>query len=144
MTAIAYRDGIMAADAACYRGSTIVGYRRKIGRFPDGICGFAGNSVDCFRMQQLFLAGGDMLAPLPDRADFSGLIVRRTGLGRIHISMIDGTFYEVPAPEAPFYAVGCYGEFLIGAMAAGASAEEAIRLAILHTDAAGEIQVESI
>ena len=51
-------------------------------------------------------------------------------------------FYKL---REEFFAIGSPSTFMMGALFAGASAEEAVRLAILHTDGAGgEVQVERL
>jgi hypothetical protein len=51
-------------------------------------------------------------------------------------------FYQL---HEDFFAIGSPNTFMMGALYAGASAEEAVRLAILHTDGAGgDVQVERL
>lgn len=74
------------------------------------------------------------------RAETLGILVRPSG--DFCLVCPSGEIVEY---DAPFFALGAPETFLSGAMAAGATAEQAVRLAIQHTDgAAGDVQVESI
>lgn len=47
--------------------------------------------------------------------------------------------------DAPYHVIGRGDAFVLGALAAGATAEEAVRLALAHTDAGGgDVQVERL
>jgi hypothetical protein len=140
MTAIAYRDGILAADTARWHGDVKVSDDRKIFRLPDGSLFAGSGAVDIIKAYVAWKSGqGDKPEPAEKEEDFGGILVTKDG-----VKIVGGAYREY-MQEADFYAEGSPVEFLYGAMAAGASAEEAIRLAIRHCkDAGGNVQVERI
>lgn len=151
MTAIAYRDGVMAADTQVTDGyDMICGHMRKIARSPSGTLGAAsGRAGVCAEFRRWIEAGvidgwiaggfGEPLALNQEAGAFGALIVTVEGQV-IHVDW-QGRAVEM---GAPFHAEGC-GPFLAGAMAAGADAETAVRIAILHdAGCGGEVQVERI
>lgn len=134
MTAIAYRDGVMSADSGTFAGGLYVGAHRKIGRAPDGTIGAAtGPTSVCDRFRRWL--EGDMLTRFstPDlERDFLAILVKPDGT--VLYLEDDGEPYEV---VAPFHALGCAQDVLIGAMAAGATAEEAVLIATSRCDGVG-------
>lgn len=151
MTAIAYRGGVLAADSLTLGSDTVRGYSRKIVRSEKGTlgaaCGLAGTAqmfrrwVETGRIDEWIEAGfPDSLPVNSERNQFGALIV--TAQARVICVDWQGMAVEI---DAPFYAEGGAEVFLIGAMAAGASAEEAVAIAIKYdTGCGGAIQVERI
>lgn len=140
MTVIAYRDGIMAADSAVWGDQIIVEHVRKIWRLADGsLFGCSGRLCDAQACADWLLNGGDKPAPA-EKGYFTALVAAPDGVvRRIEWDMRP---FEI---TGPYHTCGAHMEFLHGAMAAGASAEEAVRLAIRYGDsAAGEVQVERL
>jgi hypothetical protein len=143
VTAIAYRDGVMAADTACYAGGTLQGFTTKISRAPDGaLAGVAGNTTICHEFLTLWREG--KITP-----DWRPTIVGDAQFGAL-VAAPDGAVYEIDETgrhpyRSPFYAEGSAHPTLIGAMAAGASAEEAVAIAIKYdAHCGGDIQVERL
>lgn len=139
MTIIAYRDGVMAADGVMWRGNVCLPAPPKIKRLADGtLFAASGTSAIC----QWFLDAFPNLrapgGPAVAADDLSALIVCPDG------SCLKCDFHLLPYTVlGPYHAVGASFEFVSGALAAGASAEQAVRLAIEHTDlCGGEVQVE--
>jgi hypothetical protein len=135
MTAVAFKDGIMAADSALFRDYMLAGRVTKIhdlGRAVVGVSGDAGYSslfITKLRACDLLMYNLDEMPAVP-QGGFAAMIAYRDG----RLFMFgEGNFYQA---EAPFYAIGCVHSFLLGAMAAGASAAAAVDLAIAHTDSA--------
>lgn len=149
MTAIAYRDGTLAADSLTLGDGVVRGYSRKIVRSEKGTlgasAGLAGtaqmfwNWIENGRIDEWIEAGfSDPLPVNAERNQFGAIIV--TATARVICVDWQGKAIEI---DAPFYAEGGAEIFLIGAMAAGASAEEAVRLAIKYdVGCGGEVQVE--
>jgi len=142
MTTIAYRDGALATDSGVWQGNIIAGTRTKVFRLEDGSlfagCGASADRDECLE----WLKKGALASGRPEKSEgeqrFGGLLVRRDG----RVINIDHKFRLTPAPNAVWHVCGAAEEFLHGAMAAGASAEEAVTLAIAHTDGAvGPVQV---
>lgn len=134
MTVVVYKNGVMAADSASFTGGRIfVASHPKVVRAPSGaIAGAAGNVIDCVKFNAWFEDG----ANAREKPKFSG-----SGDDEIHVlmAMPDGRlwrgyaeldFHEVTSP----YSVGelVAATFCDGAMLAGASAEDAVTLAIRH------------
>lgn len=133
----------MAADTATYAGETLQGFNDKIARAPDGsIAGAAGNTTLCREFLRLFREG-----LVPD--DWRPAIVGDARFSAIQV-MPDGVVWEWDETgrsptRAPFHADGSAHPTLIGAMAAGASAEEAVAIAIRYcAHCGGDIQVERL
>lgn len=141
MTAIAYRDGIMAADSLANADGAVHGYTIKIVRAPSGaLAGVAGEAGATARFRRLFAAGEFAIDEEIDAdEDFGALIVEPEGTvyrrGLKH-------FFSI---VAPFHVLGSAEEILIGAMSMGATADEAVRIAIkYHGQCGGDVQVERL
>lgn len=137
MTVIACKDGVMAADTGIWQGLLVCGYASKIVRLPDGglfaACGAHAAAVLCAE----WLAGEREKPEPEEEGSFGALMLSPNGIWHVDYKL---RIYKSPSAIA---AEGSHTEFLLGAMYAGASAEEAVRLAIKHGDcAAGEVQVE--
>jgi hypothetical protein len=112
----------------------VVGTVKKIAKAPDGsIAGAAGNSIDCENFLAAFRQGedADFTAAAREEDEFSAVVVKP-----------DKSIWEVSATgrskiTAPFYAIGAARAILIGAMAAGATAQEAVRIAVQYDKLCG-------
>lgn len=123
MTTIAYRDGWLAADSGSFAGDTWVGSRNKIVRLKDGRhAAGCGGSIEIRAMLDWLDAGAQ--GPRPDKGDVEIFVVEMDGS-----LMMCSQHGLQAAPNAPFHATGSGYEIALGAMAAGASAEEAVRIA---------------
>ncbi len=141
MTAIAYRGGILAADTQQIAGRIREGFSAKIMRRADGaMAGASGRADICWQFLEDFGRGGDPGSFRPtvkDDEDFSGLWITHDGV--VWDCTPQGAY---PAGDCPWNVLGSAYAFLHGAMAAGASAEQAVRLAIEHcADCGGEVTV---
>lgn len=125
MTTIAYRDGILCTDSACTSSQGILlGTVRKLGRAPDGsLIAAAGKSMAC-AVVVAWAESGMEGSPNVSDDDFGAILVRpdRT----VHHLSGDGSTVQI---DAPFHAEGSGYQIALGAMAAGASAEEAVQIA---------------
>ena len=151
MTIIAIRDGTIAADGATFSGTSIdAKERKKIVRSPDGALGAAvsrSSSTAAFR--QWFETSDEAIrgvvqqwTPIRNLDDENFHAVWLEPTGEIRHMNNTGVIYALGEDMC---AIGNSEDFAIGAMRAGASAEEAVRLAIEWTVyAAGEVQVERI
>lgn len=125
MTTIAYRDGVMAGDSLITSDNVRCGYMRKIARRDDGaLCGVCGSASLLRAILAWFLSGepADGRPQITDN-DACFIIVRTNGRVESHDQrgFSDDT--------APFFALGSGRELAMGAMAAGATAIEAVRAA---------------
>lgn len=145
MTAIVWRDGVLAADTAAWTGPDaciLIPSVPKIQRLPDGgliaACG-AVDEIDQFH-HWMFNDG------IPDGSKFD----KDEGFSAVWIKP-DGSLWScwhtlrMIQTVAPWIALGRSEIFMYGALAAGASAEQTVRLAIEHTDGAGgDVQIERL
>jgi hypothetical protein len=144
VTAIAYRDGTLAADTASWHAGVLHAHVRKIVKLPDGTL-FAGcgpaECIEAYVAWRKDESANERPAP-PDKEDeFSGILIAPDG----RVRYVEGLYVPYDAGVCPFHALGAHAEFLYGAMAAGASAPEAVRLCIaLCENAGGSIQVERL
>jgi hypothetical protein len=144
MTVIAYKDGIMVADSGTWSEGIVYEVPfPKLTRSPSGcVLGLAGKLSDAWLLRQWVL--GDM--PKDHKPEFSGKDQEEPA---VLMARPDGSLWRSGGALrfCPEPLPSCAGEitaasFVEGAMAAGASAEEAVRLAIQHNCwAAGTPQV---
>jgi hypothetical protein len=139
MTVIACRDGVMAADTAVWCGNIIVGHRQKVMRLVDGRLVACTGSSPVIAACKAWLDGKSE-KPAPEAEDaFGGLILSQSGIQRISYK------FHLYENAGEFACEGAHGEFMFGAMLMGASAAEAVRLAIEHGDnAGGDVQIEKL
>lgn len=126
MTTIAYRDGVMAGDRATRYGSVIGHETTKVVRRADGaLCGTAGTTTIASSFRRWFLAlEADPKPSLgDDKEDIHAIIARPNGTVEIHDRMGWGVV------EGEFFAIGVGAEIALGAMAMGADAETAVKVA---------------
>ena len=149
MTTIAYRDGVMAGDSGLQNSNVLYRSAVKVARGHDGslhgVTGSAPDACGYIRWVQNGMLGDP---PKPEatnreegRSAFIALIVS-PGDTCVRLFTAYGVedFYS-----APFVAIGAGSEMAIGAMAAGASAEEAVAIvADNSTFAAHPIRTVSI
>jgi len=139
MTTIAYRDGVLAADTQITCGGTIGGYAQKAFRKGAVLYATAGSSGpgEAFRN---WLEGG-MKGDAPDMAEDKD----SDGHGYIFPGgdRVVWRYNKVWASHsAPFFAYGSGADIALGAMAMGATAEEAVRVAAkFDTGTGGEVTV---
>jgi hypothetical protein len=147
VTIIAVKDGAMAADSESVtnRGLRSPMPFPKITRGPGGLIGMTGALSDMWAVSQWF-AGGEKLEDKP-----TSLKQGEEGVGII-ILRPDGVvwrgderliFWKGENPSTTGMSTACY--FCEGAMAAGLSAEDAVRLTISRVDMiGGPVQVEHL
>jgi hypothetical protein len=130
----------MAADTATWMHDVVVSHRPKIVRLKDGRLYAATGArpeVDGCRWWL------DDAVPRPKEVapgDFGAIVAGRGGVFKI-----DNRFNLYDVTDSPWVAEGAHCEFLAGCLAAGATAEEAVRLAIVHCAyAAGDVQVVEV
>jgi ATP-dependent HslUV protease subunit HslV len=127
MTVIALRDGVMASDSLCTRGDHRLAQVTKIAKGADGsLLGVSGDALRCAEFLRWF-ATGCIGEPEGDEWEIYAIVARPDG----SVGIIEDCCSPFPV-EGPFFAAGSGADYAIGAMAAGASAEEAVRIAISH------------
>lgn len=131
MTTIAYRDGVLAADRLITSGTLRCGEMRKIATNEAGwLCGCAGPITASAIVLAWIEAGAEGEPPEAKEAD--AIIVSPDGA--VHFWTGYGPLTRA---HGDFFAVGSGERIAVGAMAAGASAIDAVRIAIAHDTATG-------
>ena len=132
MTTIAYRDGVLAADTQTTSGERNDGHDVKIAKRGCILAAAAGSSAMCRLFMDWFRSGMKGDAPSMKNGDFTGwgmLFYERD-----RIAMLNEAGWETRRAE--IYTNGSGGDLALGAMAAGASPPEAVRIAMrydIHT-----------
>lgn len=132
MSTVAYRDGVLAADSKAYGGSgqNSPGEKRKIHRLKDGTV--VGVTSAVLGMGERFAAwldaGGDPTAWTGGDPDLRAIIVRPGG--EMFLAD-DGLFFSGPI-QCKQYAIGSGAAYALGAMSMGATAVQAVHVAIAH------------
>jgi ATP-dependent HslUV protease subunit HslV len=135
MTVVAALWPCLACDSRVTRGTTVIGQVRKFLPAPVGMGGgiIAGaGSVGTVTAALDAVNAGDRMP----KGDYRLLHLRADRQIRV---CDDGEWYDLHAPCA---AIGSGGDLAIGAMAAGADAETAVRIAIAHdAECGGDVHV---
>lgn len=122
MTVIAFKDGVLAADSLITADGVRVGYTTKIRKIGPVLAAGAG-TMSFVQAFLDWLATGAEDDPPETSGNSEGLLIYD---GRI-LTWNDGWDHFV----TPFYAIGSGRYQALGAMAAGASAREAVEAACL-------------
>lgn len=137
MTTIVYRDGILAADTMLSSGNALSGFGQKIVKARGILAGACGDSGLCQRFCDWVRTGMKGNAPDLHVPDLQGSETSA------YVYMPDGMeviFHEKRPPlrlHAPFYTHGSGGWIALGALEMGATAEEAVRVAMKRDHATG-------
>jgi ATP-dependent protease HslVU (ClpYQ) peptidase subunit len=130
MTVIVYRDGVMAADTRAWSGDSVpVGWKKKIRRLEDGrLVGCSCPEVGVPNAFLDWIAAGapeDAKPKIDDNEGLSGLVVDAQGQGWLYTANM-----QCSGPiHAPYFAIGSGEKYALGALAMGATAEEAVQAA---------------
>lgn len=136
MTTIVYRDGILASDSQITNGDLRQSSTRKIFGCDRGIGGAAGKLVDAHLFNMWIQAGAPDNPPKIDDHAADGIFIHPTG----ETFLWDGTEQLIEL-QGPFFAFGSGHQIAVGALAQGASAIEAVHIAIQYdTGSGGAVQ----
>lgn len=127
MTTIAYRSGILACDTLCtdqYFDQKY--YRNKIRRVGDVYMAESGEDQHIDAFVAWWRAGRPSPIPAIPKDELGMIVVDRD----LNVTMWSDAAYGIPIIE-PFCATGSGGKNAMGAMRMGASAVEAVRIAML-------------
>lgn len=138
MTIVVYRDGIMAADSLVTSGGTRTDYVNKLATNKAGwVGGAAGDFMDCRAFSKWVKAGC--------KKEFKGAEVK-DGLAALLLSPTGDVFYiddtnrKTQINSATYHCVGSGRDIAMGALEMGATAEQAVAVAIkLNTSCGGII-----
>jgi hypothetical protein len=144
VTAIAFKAGVIAADSGAWHGDVLISTtEEKIVRLESGCFLAASGPADIIFNVVAWLNGvGPKPEPATEDDRYSAILVDpKTGMAEF----LSPKSHSPVGKFGSVVALGSHADFLYGAMAAGASAEEAIRLAIRYCPyAAGEVQVRKV
>lgn len=134
MTTIVYSQGILATDSACSAGGTMIGTLRKMARNAQGyLVATAGATLSCAAVMRWVEHGMDEPGPSIDDDEFSALLIRPDGT----VCLLGGDGIQVPI-DAPYHVLGSGRDIALGALAMGASAENAVQIACRFDTASRE------
>lgn len=121
MTTVAFKSGVLAADSFCWEGDTCAGRVQKCGVLADGsLWAFTGNVGQLNRCRPWLACP---LGDPPEIKETSLIVVTTEG----EVKEWDENGWQTC--EAPFYAWGTGANLARGAMAFGATAEQAVLIA---------------
>jgi ATP-dependent HslUV protease subunit HslV len=137
LTTIAYRDGVLAADSLVTTNTHRDGIVVKITKRGPFLAAACGSWPTCLRFLDWFRAG----MPIERAPDMSGGDDDKRGACG-HIFMPDHLVLTASASgwsrrRAEYYATGTGADYAYGAMAMGASAEDAVRAALKFDTTSG-------
>lgn len=138
MTTIAYRDGVLAADSLACWGDTRDSYVTKIAKRGQVLATASGNVSGINGFLDWFRSGAEGEPPRPVIGDgvWFGLLITPDDW------MLLWTPGGWERSRAEMTTMGSGGDFARGAMEAGASPEEAVRIALrVDTKSGGDISV---
>lgn len=139
MTIIAWRDGVVAADGLATSDDVITSRKaQKIRRMSDGgVAAMMGAAVGAQEILR-WIEGGELGEQPKFEGEKSATVVV---IGLDGLTVYD-EYGKETISEAPYRAFGAGRDLALGAMASGASAEEAVRAACEHSVyCGGEITV---
>lgn len=138
MTVWAYKDGVLASDSRISTHSAgITGEMKKVIKSGAGWLGAAaGNATDMAQFLR-WVDEGREEDDATKLENVDGILISPKG----KVFYVEGDLHPF-AVEAPFHAGGAGGYLAIGAMEMGATAEEAVHIAIKYNSSCGgEVQV---
>ena len=129
MTTVCYRDGILAADSAVTDGKTAVGTTKKFAVLDDG---GVVTSVGGLSHEPTFFAWAKKGFPADDRPkltdNFEGAHIAPDGKITWYSDDLEPYHFD----HGEYWALGSGFQVALGALAAGATAEEACKIACKH------------
>lgn len=138
MTVIVYRSGILASDSLSSFFDEVGVYGvTKLTTSPDGwVFGFTGPTAACYQAQQLYKKGFDHTKnPNDSKKDETGKISGLAVSWKDEVFMLgDEGWYPI---KSEYCAIGSGSSHAVGALAAGASATQAVEIAIKHNPFCG-------
>lgn len=137
MTVWAYRDGVLASDSLVLVDRMICGQMRKVIKSGSGwLAAGAGNATDMNQFLR-WVEDGKEEDSAVKLENLEGFLVSPKG----ETFIVEADLHPMKI-EAEFHAGGSGAAFAIGAMARGASAIEAVKIAMeYNSSCGGDIQV---
>ena len=131
MTTIAYRNGVKASDSGCYGEQQISFSIQKVFRLANGALYGSAGGLDDSEVRAL-LGQHDMSRELLKATGRVVTAILVMPDRRIYLVDVDADGVEIVEALAEYVAVGNGADCALGAMAVGATAEEAIGAAADH------------
>ena len=131
MTTVAFRDGVMACDSKV-SGDFLSKIQDKVVKGRGVLVGYCGDLIAAWS-GAMYLAGEVQDRPITTREDDVMFLIYRDG----ELYLADAEFREVPLKPMKYYAIGSGGQAAMVAMHMGATAGEAIKMAIRVDDGSG-------
>jgi len=130
MSVVVLREGVLASDSLAYGGDyqTSPGTKQKLFRLADGSrVGITSGKVGQSERFMAYLRGEVEASALSDVAwDVRAIVVKPDG----SVYLADDSLHMSGPIRCDFYAIGSGAKYALGAIAAGASAPEAVEAAI--------------
>ena len=123
MTTIAVRDGVMACDSRM-TGGYIAVCKSKVVEGRGCLVGFSGDAIAGYS-GAMYIAGEAQDRPTTSKDDVWFLILRGDGM-----FLADHEFRELPLSGNKYFAIGSGEQAAMVAMHMGATAAEAVKMAI--------------
>lgn len=138
MTTVAYKDGVIAGDGLCTHASYVSSRSfQKIVATDSHLAGISGQADYGAAFLEWVKAGCDPkhipLSATKTTGDIDAFVVDASG----NVTAYGQDMMPLSLGRPKFYAVGSGWAFAIGAMAMGASAEQAVRIAAKFDTATG-------
>ena len=128
LTTIAIKDGIVASDSRLTQGGVILDDTFDKRREFEGVQFFiAGNVTDDAQVMACYLAGDDVISDIEGKPCADFLIV--DGNKVYYGGLEEEGFWKMKIQSNTPYAIGSGAAYAIGAMDAGATAKEAVKIA---------------
>ena len=132
----------LAADHWVWSTQNVkVGVARKIIRLPNGaLFAATGKASEIMAVHAWLQIGKENKPTLSSEEGFQAILINATG---VHVLGYDLVDENDQGCAAPYYAIGYQRTFCFALLVGGASAHDAVRLTLDHTDAGGgPVQVE--
>jgi hypothetical protein len=129
MTIVVYRDGMLASDSCVSDDGVPTGSFQKIIRTPRYLVGATGDAEGMILAMRWGMANFRQSAKDKALANCEATIIRINSKGVVEF-WEGSAFYEV---TAPFHAIGGGQHYALGALAHGATAEEAASIACQYS-----------
>lgn len=135
MTTVVYRDGVLAADSRATSNGLIDNQTTKVWSHKGVLIGACGSQALCERFRSWVVAGMEGESPYEGAEDGNGIVVSAAGV----VCFSDSGCWRV---SEPFYTLGSGYQLALGALAMGATAQEAVEIAArFDTMTGGKITV---
>lgn len=134
MTCIIFKDGIIASDSQISSGNRILGEGKKIYDLGDKILAYCGSTTGGENFRN-FLEGKECNPKIIDDKDydFEAIVITKDTKEILYYDK----YCVSDKIEAPFHRLGSGSDYARGALAAGASIEEAINIAARYDKGTG-------